>query len=185
MKNPLVQYVLHPHTGKPVACFVALIHPDDGEIHIGWSQCRAGEHFNMKRGREIATGRALKGTKDKPCPYRFFRVDGSYEWINTVQQELDLFRLSAMNYFSHKLHVDSDRRVSDIQLSFIVVPDYRSGEASSQQPAASPVADLTTHALEFYANPANWRDIETGIRCFPGPAIDGGATAREALGLVH
>jgi hypothetical protein len=125
MKNPLVQYVPHPHTGKLVACFVALIHPDDGEIHIGWSQCRAGEHFNMKRGREIATGRALKGTKDKPCPYRFFNVDGSYEWVNTVQQELDLFRFRAMSYFSPNLHVDSDRKVSEVELTFLVVPNYR------------------------------------------------------------
>jgi hypothetical protein len=140
--NPLVQYVPHPHNeNRLVACFVALIHPDDGEIHIGWAQCRANEHFNMRRGREIATGRAMKGTKDTPCPYKFFDIDGSYEWVNTVQQELDLFRFRAMNYFSPKLHTDSDRKVSEVELIFLVVPNYRKDR----------VAEVDTEVDNLYA----------------------------------
>lgn len=36
-------------------------------------------------------------------------------------------------------------------------------------------------ALQFYADEQNWKDVETGIGMHPGPAIDYGATAREAL----
>lgn len=37
-------------------------------------------------------------------------------------------------------------------------------------------------ALSFYADRNNWKDIETGIGCFPGPAIDdSGKRAREIL----
>jgi len=38
-----------------------------------------------------------------------------------------------------------------------------------------------TKALEFYADPENWKDVETGIGMLSGPAIDYGYTAREAL----
>jgi hypothetical protein len=37
-------------------------------------------------------------------------------------------------------------------------------------------------ALEFYADPENWKQIETGIGMMSSPATDdGGHTAREAL----
>lgn len=38
-----------------------------------------------------------------------------------------------------------------------------------------------TKALEFYADEKNWKEIDTGIGIMPGPAIDYGETAREAL----
>lgn len=43
-------------------------------------------------------------------------------------------------------------------------------------------------SLQFYGNNANWAEVETGIGCYPGDAIDYGAAARKAmasLGLHH
>ena len=108
MKKPLIRYIFHPHTGRYCGCLVALIHPGDGRVHFGWSQCRVNEHFNKKRGRHIATERALKGTKDKPCPYRFYNPDGSFEWRNTFQEELDKFRGCAADYFTPRLEDEGD-----------------------------------------------------------------------------
>lgn len=37
-------------------------------------------------------------------------------------------------------------------------------------------------ALEFYADPENWKQVETGIGMHDGAAVDYGTRAREALG---
>ena len=36
-------------------------------------------------------------------------------------------------------------------------------------------------ALQFYANPENWKEQETGIGMYPGEAVDYGQRARQAL----
>ncbi len=36
-------------------------------------------------------------------------------------------------------------------------------------------------ALEFYAKPEGWEDVSSGIGTLPGPAIDYGARARQAI----
>ncbi len=36
-------------------------------------------------------------------------------------------------------------------------------------------------ALGFYADKKKWADVETGVGCYPGDAIDYGATARAIL----
>ena len=38
-------------------------------------------------------------------------------------------------------------------------------------------------ALEFYADPNNWKEVDTGIGQMAGAANDYGARAREALGM--
>lgn len=45
-----------------------------------------------------------------------------------------------------------------------------------------PATDKMIDALRFYADPENWKDVETGIGMYPGDAVDYGARAREALG---
>ena len=112
VKKPLVRYIFHPHTGKYCGCLVALIHPVDRKIHIGWSQCRQDEHFRKKMGRNIATERALNGTNLEPCPYRFYNPDGSFEWRNTFKDEISKFWGCAAEYFTPRLaHEDDGPRI--------------------------------------------------------------------------
>ena len=39
-------------------------------------------------------------------------------------------------------------------------------------------------AVEFYANPENWKDVDTGIGTLSGEAVDNGAVARVALARI-
>jgi hypothetical protein len=127
VRRPLVQYTLHPHTKRYNGCFVAMLRPD-GKIHIGWSQCRVNEHFNKKLGREIAIGRAVAGTNEKPCPYRFYNPDGSFKWRNTFQEELTLFKARALAYFTPRLYDEEDQR-----LVLIIEPPAWVGQLSEGQ----------------------------------------------------
>lgn len=120
-RKPLVQYTLHPHTGRYNGCLVALIHPDDGKIHIGWAQCRVNEHFKKSRGRDIAMGRAMVGTKDKPCPYRFYSPDGRLVWKNTFQDDLVAFKLRAFSYFTPQIDGD-ENNILAVSISLDVLP---------------------------------------------------------------
>ena len=63
----LVKYVRKPKIVgdkteyHPVGVVVAL-----SEDIIGWSYCCKLDHFDRERGKQIAVGRAEKGTKKKP-----------------------------------------------------------------------------------------------------------------------
>jgi len=105
MKKPLVQYIWHPHWPDQLAgCMVALIHPNDQKIHIGWSQCNLQDnHFSKQRGRGIATGRALKGTDVQPRSYRFYSPDGSFKKVDIFGPELTAFSARALLHFSYQL----------------------------------------------------------------------------------
>ena len=133
VKKPLIRYIFHPHTKRYVGCLVALIHPLDHKIHIGWSQCRADERFMKKRGRNIATERALNGTNLEPCPYRFYNPDGSFEWRNTFKEELEKFRGCAAEYFTPRMADEGDgpRMVVILSLNSISggEPGYRWGDS--------------------------------------------------------
>lgn len=62
----LVQYVRHPaNPTQLIGCVVAI-----DEDNIGWSQCHPSDTFIKKRARQIAYGRACRGSKDKPACYR-------------------------------------------------------------------------------------------------------------------
>ena len=64
----LVEYV-NDFDGVQVGCVVAL---DKGVV--GWSQCNVEkDQFDKKRAREIAMGRAVKGTRKVPRCY--FGID--------------------------------------------------------------------------------------------------------------
>ncbi len=125
-KKPLIHYVYHPHRpDQRLAVFVALIHPDDGKIHIGFAQCRDGDRFCKKFGREVAIERALKGSSAVPHPIRFYRPDGSYVKKNVVNSELDLFRLRAIQYFTPQLCEADDRLLSKTDLVIYVTTEHR------------------------------------------------------------
>jgi hypothetical protein len=58
--------------------------------------------------------------------------------------------------------------------------EYFFRDATESHTLREQVAKLKV-ALGFYADEANWRDVDTGIGPISGPAVDYGATAREAL----
>jgi hypothetical protein len=58
------------------------------------------------------------------------------------------------------------------------MPSIRNAHKRAQLIAAAP---QLLAALRFYANPENWKEIETGIGMFPADAHDYGKVAQEAL----
>jgi len=65
------------------------------------------------------------------------------------------------------------------QIASVFMPsDYVRRNSNAKAIAAVP---RLLEALEFYANPENWKEQETGIGMYDGDAIDYGSSARKAL----
>ena len=66
--------------GEPTGCVIAL-----DEKHIGWSACCHLDRFNKERAKQIAIGRAIKGTKaqipDKVKPTLAFVSEKAIEYF--------------------------------------------------------------------------------------------------------
>ena len=67
----VVWYIRDFFTNKPIGVFVGVEFGDD--ILIGWSFCNDKDHFNKKRGKEIAYNRALLGSQPS-IPKKYFYV---------------------------------------------------------------------------------------------------------------
>ncbi len=73
---------------KPIGTVVAL-----DKDKIGWSQCCPLDHFNKKRGIEIAKGRAIKGyTKSKPRKYKDIKDIKLINFTNIYTDDIDIIR---------------------------------------------------------------------------------------------
>lgn len=82
---------------KLVGCVVGTF--ADGEIKVGWSQCHPDDAFDKQRGQEIALGRALNGTKKRPCPYKTWQANGRISRVRLIDHEVKLMQDRAKRYF--------------------------------------------------------------------------------------
>ena len=103
----LISYVRNPDNNERIGVIVAI-----SVDNIGWSQCNKKDKFDKERGKEIALGRAMYGTKKKPAlvkstNIRFVREkigkeDAIYlvgERINLIEMEIEKMRERAKRYY--------------------------------------------------------------------------------------
>lgn len=101
----LVKFVRYVHDfHKLVGCVVAIC--VNGEIRIGWSQCRLNEPFDKPFAKELALGRAYLGHKGYPCPYKTYKPDGTVIPVNVIVQEVASMHTRAAAYFKGELIIN-------------------------------------------------------------------------------
>ena len=94
----LISYVRNPDNNERIGVIVAI-----SVDNIGWSQCNKKDKFDKERGKEIALGRAMYGTKKKPAFVKVSHIGFVKKKligrVNLIEMEIEKMRERAKRYY--------------------------------------------------------------------------------------